>query len=375
MAQVVNAELVRNLSSFFPFNGEVIKPINVKNKVFGAIGDGVTDDSSAIQTAYDVSNGVIYFPRGSYLCSSAITDGAVTVVKAGTTLDFSDGGGWLVGTDGGGGSVTGPTYYAHNFHTSGLVYGVYIDTDTDNADRAAGLAITNRGKSDNIYLSVSGKPGPAASSPTGIGIDLNVAAGSSGESSASNTGTGILMFDHSTTDQGVNGPHMISLQKTGNLNTEHPALEINANRNAIRLIADPSVGGFNGGWPWVSAYRQDTGAEYWRMMPDGNFLFVTDTKGILFNFSSGNQGALKWNDAGPTVDLIGGSSGIRVLNNASSLVNFRFTDYAAIRWRIRTSAPGSPADGDICLADGTSWNPGSGKGLYRYDGTNWNFLG
>lgn len=32
-------------------------------------------------------------------------------------------------------------------------------------------------------------------------------------------------------------------------------------------------------------------------------------------------------------------------------------------------------DGLFALADGTTWNPGSGKGLYRFDGTNWNFLG
>lgn len=32
-------------------------------------------------------------------------------------------------------------------------------------------------------------------------------------------------------------------------------------------------------------------------------------------------------------------------------------------------------DGTIAYADGTSWNPGSGKGIYYYDGTNWNLLG
>lgn len=32
-------------------------------------------------------------------------------------------------------------------------------------------------------------------------------------------------------------------------------------------------------------------------------------------------------------------------------------------------------DGDIRYADGTSWNPGSGAGIYYYNGTTWKFLG
>jgi|TARA_Y100001951_G_scaffold60167_1_gene47836 hypothetical protein len=30
------------------------------------------------------------------------------------------------------------------------------------------------------------------------------------------------------------------------------------------------------------------------------------------------------------------------------------------------SAPDKPRDGDIRYADGTSWNPGSGRGIYAY---------
>lgn len=37
--------------------------------------------------------------------------------------------------------------------------------------------------------------------------------------------------------------------------------------------------------------------------------------------------------------------------------------------------PAKPRDGMLRNADGTQWNPGSGKGLYRYDGTTWKFLG
>lgn len=40
------------------------------------------------------------------------------------------------------------------------------------------------------------------------------------------------------------------------------------------------------------------------------------------------------------------------------------------------AAPKKPRTGDIRYADGTSWNPGSGEGIYRYSiaGT-WAFLG
>jgi hypothetical protein len=36
--------------------------------------------------------------------------------------------------------------------------------------------------------------------------------------------------------------------------------------------------------------------------------------------------------------------------------------------------PIRPRDGDVRNADGTDWNPGSGKGLYYFDGTSWTKL-
>lgn len=38
-------------------------------------------------------------------------------------------------------------------------------------------------------------------------------------------------------------------------------------------------------------------------------------------------------------------------------------------------APSKPRAGDLRIADGSNWNPGSGAGLYRYDGTAWVHLG
>jgi hypothetical protein len=47
--------------------------VSVKDPAFGAAGDGVTDDTTAIQAAVDaVTAGVLYFPRGVYLVTSTI---------------------------------------------------------------------------------------------------------------------------------------------------------------------------------------------------------------------------------------------------------------------------------------------------------------
>lgn len=39
-----------------------------------------------------------------------------------------------------------------------------------------------------------------------------------------------------------------------------------------------------------------------------------------------------------------------------------------------TVAPAKPRDGDIRYADGTSWNPGGGAGIYWFNGTTWTKL-
>ena len=42
---------------------------------------------------------------------------------------------------------------------------------------------------------------------------------------------------------------------------------------------------------------------------------------------------------------------------------------------VLTSVPEKPRRGLIVYADGTGWNPGSGEGLYRFNGSTWVFLG
>lgn len=66
--------------------GAVNRPINeklseiVSIKDFGAVGDGATDDTDAIQAALDSGNSIVYFPSGNYLC------GEITISTEGQLL-------------------------------------------------------------------------------------------------------------------------------------------------------------------------------------------------------------------------------------------------------------------------------------------------
>lgn len=67
------------------FNENSERKINVK--WFGATGDGVTDDTSAIQQAIGHAanfGGIVYFPRGEYLYTQLIISGSVTLQGGGT---------------------------------------------------------------------------------------------------------------------------------------------------------------------------------------------------------------------------------------------------------------------------------------------------
>ena len=59
---------------------------------------------------------------------------------------------------------------------------------------------------------------------------------------------------------------------------------------------------------------------------------------------------------------------IETLHTAISTVNASFFMETHV-------VPPKPLTNMIRLADGTNWNPGSGKGLYQYRGSSWNFLG
>lgn len=72
--------------------------INVKDPAYGAVGDGSNDDTAEVQAALDAANtaggGIVYFPAGTYLCTTLTTYSKVRMVGAGqrvSTLKLKNG--------------------------------------------------------------------------------------------------------------------------------------------------------------------------------------------------------------------------------------------------------------------------------------------
>lgn len=68
----------------------------VSVKDFGAVGDGVTDDTAAIQAAINTNPGILYFPEGSYLTTANLTnfhdtnkEGAGKIVRGSDTFSIT----------------------------------------------------------------------------------------------------------------------------------------------------------------------------------------------------------------------------------------------------------------------------------------------
>ncbi len=69
-----------------------MEPANVRDPIYGAVGDGVTDDTVAIQAALDSAFPSVYFPTGNYRITSALrlTRSNVNLWGKGSTLILDD---------------------------------------------------------------------------------------------------------------------------------------------------------------------------------------------------------------------------------------------------------------------------------------------
>ncbi len=68
-------------------------------------------------------------------------------------------------------------------------------------------------------------------------------------------------------------------------------------------------------------------------------------------------------------------SGQKVEQELQSIAEALQSPNAALFVSMLAVAPLKPRDGMIVLANGTTWNPGSGAGFYGYLAGAWRFLG
>lgn len=57
------------------------------------------------------------------------------------------------------------------------------------------------------------------------------------------------------------------------------------------------------------------------------------------------------------------------------LQDWAYRGLSGLRLVPLAAAPERPRKGLVVYADGSTWNPGSGEGVYRYNGSAWVFLG
>lgn len=61
--------------------------------------------------------------------------------------------------------------------------------------------------------------------------------------------------------------------------------------------------------------------------------------------------------------------------NEFQVLSRTLSSIAQLQMSVLSTAPVTPRQGLMAYADGVHWNPGSGQGLYEYNGTSWVFAG
>jgi len=169
-------------------------------------------------------------------------------------------------------SLTLGDWSFHNTGASGgQFYGLHITTEADTLDTGAGIAIQNNGRADALYIGVSGKSGATASSPTGIGLNVNVSLNNfPNENSPVNNGRGMQIWDFSQTDQGPGGPIALLLNKQNKSYTGHILEYITNCDNQCLHINVPQNAGSSGTAPIIVQAQDSSGKVFWQTNNNGN---------------------------------------------------------------------------------------------------------
>ena len=242
--------------------------INVKT-AFGAVGDGVTDDTAALQSAFTANAGtygrVLYFPNGTYLVSATLAPGATVAAAKGLTLQGQSQAGTIIRLkDNATGftSAGSPLPVVASFTGTGSdnqafgnnIFNLTIDTGSGNAGATALSYLTNNyGSVRNVTLRSSdanhlGNAGLLmAQAWPGPGMIRNLTV------DGFNDGVAIYNAEYSMTFEGVtlrnqitagilNSGNVVALHSLTSTNTV-PALTGTAGSLSVVLSANCTGGG------------------------------------------------------------------------------------------------------------------------------------
>ena len=215
----------------------------VSVKDFGAVGDGVADDTAAIQAAVNaaqITGQSVYLPAGTYLVTSVNGSGAINI-SAGIEM-FGDGAGTIIKLKSG---ATGFVIYGYNAAVfSGLHLRDFVvdGNSVATAQLDAGLVqILNA--SDFILDNLTVKNGTRASAPAGInGIAIadtasNITSGTIQNCVIENCSKGLLNW----TSNARNGLIQGNILRNAVGNGLAPGLQINGGQN-VKVIGNSIYG-------------------------------------------------------------------------------------------------------------------------------------